>query len=74
MSELAEDLRRFKDGDREAFEHLYRAQSQRLLTIALRVLGDRALAEDAVQETFLRIVEERPPFARRGRRSAGWVA
>src|SRR5438034_10072394 len=43
------------DGDRGAFEALYRRYSRPVLGHALRRLGDRGRAEDAVQETFASI-------------------
>ena len=39
-------------GDREAFEELYGRYARAVLGLALRRLGDRGRAEDAVQETF----------------------
>jgi RNA polymerase sigma-70 factor (ECF subfamily) len=45
-------LTRIADGDREAFEELYRRYSRAVLGLALRRLRDRGRAEDAVQETF----------------------
>jgi RNA polymerase sigma-70 factor (ECF subfamily) len=40
------------DGDRGAFEVLYRRYARSVFGLALRRLGDRGRAEDAVQETF----------------------
>src|SRR5213079_1146830 len=40
------------DGDRGAFEQLYRRYARPVFGLALRRLGDRGRAEDAVQETF----------------------
>lgn len=42
-------------GDRTAFEALYRATSARLFGICLRVLSDRAEAEDVLQDAFVTI-------------------
>ena len=42
-------------GDQNAFRHLYRENCMLVYTIALRVLRDTSLAEDAVQETFVKI-------------------
>jgi RNA polymerase sigma-70 factor (ECF subfamily) len=39
-------------GDRSAFEDLYRRYARPVFGLALRRLGDRGRAEDAVQETF----------------------
>ena len=43
------------DGDRGAFDVLYRRYSRPVFGLALRRLGDRGRAEDAVQETFASI-------------------
>jgi RNA polymerase sigma-70 factor, ECF subfamily len=48
-------IRRTGDGDRGAFELLYRRYSRPVFGLALRRLGDRGRAEDAVQETFASI-------------------
>lgn len=45
-------LRDVADGSRNAFETLYRATSSRVFGICLRVLGDRAEAEDVAQEVY----------------------
>ena len=42
-------------GDQSAFQHLYRENCSLVYTIAQRVLRDTSLAEDAVQETFVKI-------------------
>ena len=43
---------RTADGDGSAFEELYRRYARPVFGLALRRLGDRHRAEDAVQETF----------------------
>jgi RNA polymerase sigma-70 factor (ECF subfamily) len=48
----ADLLVRTGDGDRAAFEELYARYARPVLGLALRRLGDRGRAEDAVQETF----------------------
>jgi RNA polymerase sigma-70 factor, ECF subfamily len=48
----AELISRVGDGDRGAFEALYRRYARPVFGLALRRLGDRGRAEDAVQETF----------------------
>lgn len=52
---LAEILGRVALGDRAAFRQLYETTASRLYPVALRVLGERALAEDALQEAFVAI-------------------
>lgn len=48
-------LQRVSAGDRAAFETLYKRYARSVLGLALRRLGDRGTAEDAVQETFASI-------------------
>ena len=45
-------IQRAAGGDRGAFEDLYRRYARPVFGFALRRLGDRGRAEDAVQETF----------------------
>src|SRR5579871_5998697 len=48
-------IQRAAGGDRSAFELLYRRYARPVFGLALRRLGDRGRAEDAVQETFASI-------------------
>lgn len=48
-------IRRIGDGDGNAFELLYGRYARPVFGLALRRLGDRGRAEDAVQETFASI-------------------
>lgn len=48
-------IERVGDGDRDAFEELYRRYTRPVLGLALRRLGDRGRAEDALQEAFAAI-------------------
>jgi RNA polymerase sigma-70 factor (ECF subfamily) len=50
----AELVRRAQRGDRLAFERLVDRHQHRLFTLSARTLGNRADAEDAVQDAFLR--------------------
>lgn len=47
-------LRRFKSGDPEAVKALYERFGKAVFVVANKALGDRWLAEEAVQLTFLR--------------------
>jgi RNA polymerase sigma-70 factor (ECF subfamily) len=49
-------------GDRTAFRALYGASASRLFAICLALLRDRARAEDALQEGFVRIWEHANTF------------
>ncbi|HXQ13321.1 MAG TPA: sigma-70 family RNA polymerase sigma factor [Caulobacteraceae bacterium] len=42
-------------GDRRAFQALYTATSRRLFGVALSLLGRRELAEDVLQEAYVRV-------------------
>jgi RNA polymerase sigma-70 factor (ECF subfamily) len=44
------------EGDMDAFEELVIRHQQSALNVAYRFLGERALAEDAVQEAFLKLL------------------
>jgi RNA polymerase sigma-70 factor, ECF subfamily len=48
-------IQRTAQGDRSAFDDLYRRYARSVFGLALRRLGDRGRAEDAVQETFASI-------------------
>src|SRR6266581_952921 len=48
-------IQRTGAGDRSAFEKLYKRYARSVFGLALRRLGDRGRAEDAVQETFVSI-------------------
>src|SRR5215467_9739138 len=48
-------IQRTAGGDRLAFEDLYKRYARPVFGLALRRLGDRGRAEDAVQETFASI-------------------
>jgi RNA polymerase sigma-70 factor (ECF subfamily) len=51
----AELIQRTGAGDRTAFEKLYQRYARPVFGLALRRLGDRGRAEDALQETFVSV-------------------
>jgi RNA polymerase sigma-70 factor (ECF subfamily) len=53
---------RLRQGDRHAFEELVIAYQHRVFGVALRMLGNRAEAEEIAQETFLRAHRALPDF------------
>jgi RNA polymerase sigma-70 factor (ECF subfamily) len=69
---LEQLIRRIRAGEMEAFEELMARTEARILTLAWRILGDRHLAEDAAQETYLRIFRSLKTF-RLGERFEGWM-
>jgi RNA polymerase sigma-70 factor (ECF subfamily) len=48
-----EVVRRARSGDRDAFDALVRSSTRRLYGIALRILRDRHVAEDIVQDSLI---------------------
>lgn len=46
-------MRQFRDGDPGAVREVYQQYARAVFTVAHRALGDRSLAEEAVQQTFL---------------------
>ena len=48
------DLEAFRDGDPDAIRAVYRAYGGLVFSVASRVLGDRGLAEEATQQTFVK--------------------
>lgn len=55
---LATEIARgLKNGDPDAQAEAYRLLAPRVLGMALRILGDRGLAEEVVQDTFVAMIE-----------------
>lgn len=61
-------------GDRHAFEALYRATSSRLFAICLRVLHERADAEDVLQEVFTTIWNKAAQYDAGRANAMAWLA
>ncbi len=49
------DVARAAAGDAEAFERVYRSHVARVHSLCIRMLGDRAEAEEATQDVFVRL-------------------
>ena len=60
-------LRKAQRGDERAFALIVRAYETPVYSYVLRLVGDRALAEDLTQEVFLRIFQGLPKFSLRSR-------
>jgi RNA polymerase sigma-70 factor (ECF subfamily) len=61
-----------RDGDRSAFERLYREHVGRVYGLCLRLTGNVAEAEDMVQETFVRAWRKLHSFEGRSKLSS-WL-
>lgn len=67
-------LARVRSGDRAAFEQLYRRFERPVFTLAVRMLGDRDLAQDVLQDTMLKVYSRIDGFdARGGSPFWGWL-
>ncbi|EPX82214.1 sigma-70 family RNA polymerase sigma factor [Salipiger mucosus] len=55
QAEIEDLIARIAMGDRAAFRLLYERTSAKLFGVCLRVLDDRALAEEALQDVFMKI-------------------
>src|SRR5207247_2698447 len=60
-------LRRAQKGDERAFNLIVRAYQVPVFNYVLRLVGDRALAEDLTQEVFLRVYQGLPRFSLRSK-------
>ena len=66
-------LTRVAEGDRDAFGDLYQRYARAMLGLALRRLGDRGRAEDAVQEAFTSIWRGARSYRRERGPAAPWL-
>ena len=60
-------------GDREAFSGLYDATSGKLFAVCLRVLSDRAAAEDSVQDIYVKIWNNADRYQVTGHSPMSWL-
>src|SRR5258708_37436097 len=60
-------LRKAERGDERAFSIIVRAYRVPVFNYVLRLVGDRALAEDLTQEVFLRVYQGLPRFSLRSK-------
>jgi RNA polymerase sigma-70 factor (ECF subfamily) len=59
--ELTEQLNRFRKGEEAAFREIYEELKIPVYTITYRILYDRILSEDVMQEIFLKLSQTPPP-------------
>jgi RNA polymerase sigma-70 factor (ECF subfamily) len=60
-------------GGRDAFSRLYDATSGKLLAVCLRVLNERAAAEDAMQEAYVKIWNNADRYKVTGHSPMTWL-
>lgn len=66
-------IERVGAGDRDAFEELYRRYTRPVLGLALRRLGDRGRAEDALQDAFAAIWRSASSYDRERGQGGAWL-
>ena len=60
-------------GDRGALKRLYDAEARQMLGVALRIVRQRHLAEDVVQDAFIKVWEKAGSFDPQRGSARGWV-
>jgi RNA polymerase sigma-70 factor (ECF subfamily) len=64
MAEARELMQRYCDGDAGAFRELYALVAPRLLGYLVKLTHERALADDLLQQTFLKVHRARAAYVR----------
>jgi len=66
-------VQRARQGEPEAFEHLYEANFDRIYRYLMLRVGNRADAEDITQQVFLKALEAIKSFRPRGAPFSSWL-
>lgn len=74
QSRLADLLARAGLGDRAAFGELYAASAPKLFAVTLRIVRERALAEEVLQDSFVSIWNHAAGYAREKSAPFTWMA
>jgi RNA polymerase sigma-70 factor (ECF subfamily) len=69
--ELRKAMEELRKGSAEAFKLLYNKYNRKDYRFCFRMLGDSMLAEDAYQETFIKVYEHRKEFL--GKNFSAWL-
>src|SRR6267154_2081097 len=64
MADAKDLMQRYCDGDAGAFRELYALVAPRLLGYLVKMTRDRALADDLLQQTFLKVHRARTAYVR----------
>ncbi len=65
-------IKRFIDGDQTAFEEIYNQTKKSVYYVALGILRNRMLAEDAMQSTYLSVLRNISKY-QLGTNAAAWI-
>lgn len=71
--DLAELLAEVSNGDRRAFKDLYDRSSPKLFGVVLRIVRSREVADEVLQETYLRIWQSASRFEPKSGRPMTWM-
>jgi RNA polymerase sigma-70 factor, ECF subfamily len=71
--DYAGSLEACAQGDESALRALYERESPKLVGVAMRILHRRDLAEEAVQDGFVRIWKNAATFDRNAGSARGWI-
>lgn len=74
QEDLGNVIQRVGLGDRQAFRALYSLTSPKLYAVCLRVLREKADAEDALQEVYIKVWHNAARFAITGQSPMSWLA
>ena len=69
----AELMERVRRGDETALAALYDRYAGLILTVALRIIGDRELAEEVMQDSFLRVWNASNTYRSNRGQVSGWL-
>lgn len=72
--DIAGLIHRVALGDRAAFARLYETTSAKLFSICLRILRDRAEAEDVLQDVYIKIWQRSKSFATGAGQPTVWLS
>lgn len=71
-SECEKAILRIADGDGDALNIIYKYMNRQIYAVAYSVLRDFSLADDVVQETYIKILEKAFSY-RKGTNARAWV-
>lgn len=72
-AELKNLIQATAKGDRVAFKQLYERAGPKLFAVSLRIIRDKALAEDILQDVFLRIWQSAGSFSSEAGPPMAWL-
>ena len=65
-------IKKFMNGDASAFDEIYNRMRKSVYYVALSILRDKALAEDVMQTTYMRVLKNIQSYAL-GTNASAWI-